>query len=79
MRTCLGLLLCELLLAAGCQAPVPKEAQGRDVIRPHLGVALDVAKGWNFRDLYGDVVLEMFPQQPPAATAGRLWPGRRAG
>ncbi|MCX5655048.1 MAG: hypothetical protein NTY65_10420 [Planctomycetota bacterium] len=56
-------------LAAGCQPPVPKEAEGRDVIRPQLGFALDVAKGWNFRNLYGDVALEIFPQQPPAATA----------
>jgi len=69
MRTCLGPLLCALLLAAGCQPPVPKEAEGRDVIRPHLGFALDVAKGWKFRDLYGDVVLEIFPQSPPTATA----------
>jgi len=56
-------------LAAGCQAPVPKAAAGRDVVRPSLGFALDVAKGWNFRDLYGDVVLEIFPQPPPAASA----------
>jgi hypothetical protein len=54
--------------AAGCEARMPKAAEGRDVVRPHLGFALDVAKDWNFRDLYGDVVLEMYPQ-PPAAVA----------
>ena len=64
----LGVLLSSLVLAAGCQAPVPKEAAGRDVVRSHLGFALDVAKGWNFKDLYGDVVLEIFPQPPPGAT-----------
>jgi hypothetical protein len=61
-------LVSALMLAAGCETPVPKEAAGRDVLRPHLGFALDVAQGWNFKDLYGDVVLEIFPQ-PPAAGA----------
>jgi hypothetical protein len=61
-------MLSALVLAAGCEAPMPKAAEGRDVVRPHLGFALDVAEGWNFRDLYGDVVLEMYPQAPAAAS-----------
>ena len=64
-----GVLLSALVLAAGCEAPLPKQAEGRDVVRPHLGFALDVAQGWNFKDLYGDVVLEIFPQAPAAASA----------
>ncbi|MCX5682596.1 MAG: hypothetical protein NT049_02800 [Planctomycetota bacterium] len=65
----LGVLLSAMLLVAGCENPTPKAAEGRDVVRPRLGFALDVAKDWNFRDLYGDVVLEMFPQPPAAAGA----------
>jgi hypothetical protein len=49
-------------LVAGCEARAPKEAEGRDVVRPHLGFAIDVPQGWTFRDLYGDVVLEIYPQ-----------------
>jgi hypothetical protein len=55
------------VLAGGCETPMPKAAEGRDVVRPHLGFALDVAEGWNFKNLYGDVVLEMYPQAPAAA------------
>jgi hypothetical protein len=64
----MGALALFAVLAAGCEKPMPKEAAGRDLVRPQLGFALDVAQGWNFKDLYGDVVLEIFPQ-PPAATA----------
>jgi len=65
----LGVLLSALVLAAGCEARPPKQAEGRDVVRPRLGFALDVAKGWNFKDLYGDVVLEIYPQPPAPASA----------
>ena len=44
---------------AGCTPPVPPDAQGRDVVRPALGFALNVPQGWVVRDLGGDVVLEL--------------------
>jgi hypothetical protein len=53
-------------LAAGCEGRPPKAAEGRDVIRPALGFALDVPEGWTWRDLDGDVVLEVFRQEAPA-------------
>jgi hypothetical protein len=56
-------------LAAGCEDRVPPEARGRDVVRPALGFAVNVPQGWNFRDLAGDVALEIYPQ-PPASAAG---------
>jgi len=62
-------LFAAMALAAGCEAPVPPEAQTRDVVRPHLGFAVNVPEGWNFRDLAGDVALEIYPQ-PPASAAG---------
>jgi len=59
-----GRALAALLLAAGaalhgCEPPTPREAQGRDVVRPALRFALDVPDGWTVRDLGGDVVLEI--------------------
>ena len=62
-------LFAVMALAAGCEDRVPPEARTRDVVRPHLGFAVNVPEGWNFRDLAGDVVLEIYPQ-PPAAAAG---------
>jgi len=62
-------LFAAMALAAGCEAPVPPEARTRDVVRPHLGFAVNVPEGWNFRDLDGDVALEIYPQ-PPASAAG---------
>ena len=62
-------LFAAMALAAGCGDRVPPEAQTRDVVRPHLGFAVDVPEGWNFRDLDGDVALEIYPQ-PPASAAG---------
>lgn len=44
---------------AGCAPTVPPEAQKCDIVRPALGFALDVPKGWFVRDLGGDVVLEI--------------------
>ena len=61
-------LFAAMALAAGCEAPVPPEARTRDVVRPHLGFAVNVPEGWNFRDLDGDVALEIYPQ-PPASAA----------
>ena len=58
-------------LVAGCQSPPPSQAQGRDVVRPQLGFAIDVPQGWNFRDLSGYVVLELYPQ---AGGVGRSAP-----
>jgi len=59
-----GRALAVLLLAAGaalhgCEPPVPREAQRRDIVRPTLRFALDVPDGWTVRDLGGDVVLEI--------------------
>ena len=62
-------LFAAMALAAGCGDRVPPEARTRDVVRPHLGFAVNVPEGWNFRDLDGDVALEIYPQ-PPAAAAG---------
>jgi hypothetical protein len=62
-------------LAAGCEPAVPKEAEGRQVVRPHLRFAIDVPQGWTFRDLYGDVVVEMVPRGTEAA--GAKGPARR--
>lgn len=64
---CLPVLACAAaLLAAGCEAAPPKEAQGRDIQRPAFGFALDVPQGWAVRDLSGDVVLELYPSATPA-------------
>jgi len=62
-------LFAAMALAAGCGDRVPPEARTRDVVRPHLGFAVNVPEGWNFRDLDGDVALEIYPQ-PPASAAG---------
>ena len=59
--------LAAMALAAGCGDRVPPEARGRDVVRPHLGFAVNVPEGWNFRDLDGDVALEIYPQPPASA------------
>jgi len=61
--------LAAMALAAGCGDRVPPEARTRDVVRPHLGFAVNVPEGWNFRDLDGDVALEIYPQ-PPASAGG---------
>jgi len=69
LRLSAALACAALVLAAGCEARPPAEAQGRDVVRPALGFAVDVPPGWTFRELFGDVVLEMFPQAPAAPPA----------
>jgi hypothetical protein len=46
---------------AGCEAGPPSAAEGRDVVRPALHLAVDVPDGWTWTDLGGDVVLEMVP------------------
>jgi hypothetical protein len=74
-------------LAGGCEATPPKEAQGRTVVRPALGFALDVPQGWTWRDLGGDVALEIIEQSPgreprgggPAEGPSRPPAGRRGG
>jgi len=68
------LLLAGAVLAAGCASAPPPQASGRTVVRPALGFALDVPEGWAWRDLGGDVALEIIEQAPakadtPAAAA----------
>lgn len=60
-------VLAALVLAAGCSARTPAEAEGRNLVRPALGLAIDVPQGWTFRDLAGDVVLEIYPSSGEAA------------
>jgi hypothetical protein len=64
-------LLAAVALVAGCEARPPDQAAGHDVVRPQLGFAINVPEGWTFRDLYGDVVLEILPKslaaEAPAA------------
>jgi len=57
-----ALVMVALLALAGCQGKPPAQAEGRDIVRPRLGFAIDVPQGWTFRDFYGDVVLEISPQ-----------------
>jgi hypothetical protein len=59
-------LLAAAALVAGCEARMPAQAKGHDVVRPQLGFAINVPAGWTFHDLYGDVVLEILPQGPAA-------------
>jgi len=54
-----------LAAGAGCDAPPPPQAQGHDVVRPAQGYAINVPKGWTWRDLGGDCALEIF--EPAAA------------
>ena len=58
------LLLAGAVLAAGCASAPPPQASGRTVVRPALGFALDVPEGWAWRDLGGDVALEIIEQTP---------------
>ena len=58
------LLLAGAVLAAGCSSTPPPQATGRTVVRPALGFALDVPEGWTWRDLGGDVALEIIEQTP---------------
>lgn len=74
----LALLACAAVaLAAGCNGSPPEGAEGRDVVRPALGFAIDVPEGWTWRDLAGDVVLEIFRQPAPAKGEGGTNDGRR--
>jgi hypothetical protein len=60
------------VLATGCESRPPAAAEGHDIVRPALGFAINVPKGWTFRDLDGDVVLELYPpgaETPAAADA----------
>ncbi|MCX5669951.1 MAG: hypothetical protein NTU94_01325 [Planctomycetota bacterium] len=61
------LLLAGAVLAAGCSSAPPPQATGRTVVRPALGFALDVPEGWTWRDLGGDVALEIIEQAPAKA------------
>ena len=67
MTRATGLALLAVIALAGCEARPPAEAAGRDIVRPRLGFTIDVPDGWTFRDLYGDVVLEISPQGPATA------------
>jgi len=73
--------------AGGCEGRVPPAAEGRQVVRPVLGFAMDVPPNWTVRDLGGDVVLEAIAQKrgtgevaqgdaPRAAAAGGGGPTR---
>lgn len=75
---------CLAVVAAGCEAKPPPQAAGRDVVRPALGFALDVPEGWTWRDLGGDVALEIIEQAPakaetPAAAQKEDRPEKRGG
>lgn len=74
LRTILALSAC-LVGLAGCTGEVPEAARGRDVVRPALGLALDVPDGWTWSDVAGDVVLEIVRR--PADTAGATEGGPR--
>jgi hypothetical protein len=60
------LAFCLACLAAGCEAPMPKQAEGCDIVRPRLHFAINVPQDWGVRDLFGDVVLEVTPRAKPA-------------
>jgi len=55
---------------AGCGAEPPAEAEGRDLVRPDLGFAVNVPEGWTWKDLAGDVVLEIVPGSAEPRPAG---------
>ncbi len=59
------------LALAGCERPVPPQAQKCDVVRPALGFALDIPAGWTVRELGGDVVVEILAtdRRPAGASA----------
>ena len=70
-------ILAASFLAAGCEDRVPPVAAGRDLVRPAFGLAVNVPPGWTFRDLSGDIVLELFPSPHEGAApppAGRSLP-----
>ena len=74
VRLAFVLILAASALAAGCEDRVPPVAAGRDLVRPAFGLAVNVPPGWTFRDLSGDIVLELFPSphegaapKPPAS------------
>jgi len=69
----LAILVC-VSAFAGCGGEPPPEAQGRDVVRPALGFAVDVPEGWTWNDLSGDIVLEMVPRTPDTEAAGTTAP-----
>lgn len=77
-RPAMVLALAAAVLAAGCDGAPPEAARGRDVVRPALGFALNVPEGWTWRDLAGDVVLEIFRQAADAgADAGEAARGEK--
>jgi hypothetical protein len=59
-------LVAAALALAGCEQPVPPEAQACDLVRPALGFALNIPEGWTVRDLGGDVVVEIVAPDAPA-------------
>ena len=75
-------ILAASFLAAGCEDRVPPVAAGRDLVRPAFGLAVNVPPGWTFRDLSGDIVLELFPSPhegaapKPAASPSETPPAR---
>jgi hypothetical protein len=66
------------LAAAGCTSAPPPEAEGRSVFRPALGFAVNVPEGWTWRDLAGDVVLEMYQRIGPAESPSAPAPAETA-
>jgi len=58
-----------VLVAAGCEPKPPPEAAKRSVVRPLIGLAIDVPQGWTYRELGGDVVLEIYKAAPAQAAA----------
>jgi len=57
-----------ILVASGCEAKPPAEAARRSVVRPVLGFAIDVPQGWTYRELGGDIVLEIYKAEALPAT-----------
>jgi hypothetical protein len=64
-----------LVLAVGCESKPPAAAVKHDVEREVLGFAINVPAGWTWRDLEGDVVLEIYKP----ATAALAAPGTAGG
>lgn len=70
-RTVCLALACGALagLVAGCDAGPPPIVAERDVVRPNLRLAIDVPDGWVWKNLGGDIVLEIVPRSAEADTA----------
>jgi hypothetical protein len=77
LRAILAVSAC-LSALVGCTGEPPEAARGRDVVRPALGLAVDVPDGWTWSDVAGDVVLEIVrrPADEAGATEGGPRPKR---